>query len=117
MFCLLFGSQEAKEHGIEDCRIWGSGLVALTGNFLFFAVVNFDEPYPKQLADPLLNEPPHSWVVVEPQFTLNRTVEVLVATRETVLIVDASDVQDQVFLFLFLFSFSFFFFFFFFFFL
>ena len=82
---------------MEDCRIWGSGLVVLTGNFLFFAVVNFDEPYPKQLADPLLNEPPHSWVVVEPQFTLNRTVEVLVATRETVLIVDASDVQDQVY--------------------
>jgi len=87
--------KEAKENGIEDCRIWGSGLVALTGNFMFIMVNAFEEPYPKIMADPGLNEPPHSWIVVEPQFTLSRAPEVLVATRDTVLVVDAADVQDQ----------------------
>jgi len=44
-----------------------------------------------------LNEPPHSWVIIEPQFTLNQTsVEVLVATKETILVIDANEVQDQV---------------------
>ena len=45
---------------------------------------------------PDLNEPPHSWVVIEPQFTNSRNIEVLVATAETVLVVDANDAQDQV---------------------
>ena len=43
-----------------------------------------------------LNEPPHSWIIIEPQFTNSRNVEVLVATAETVLVVDGNDSQDQV---------------------
>jgi len=43
-----------------------------------------------------LNEPPHSWVIIEPQFTNSRSVEVLVATGETVLVVDANDAIDMV---------------------
>jgi len=35
-------------------------------------------------------------VVIEPQFTNSRSVEVLVATGETVLVVDANDAIDMV---------------------
>jgi vacuolar protein sorting-associated protein 16 len=114
--------KEAKEQGVLDCRIWGTGLVALTGRFRLVSVAGFDEPFPRLLADmssccavlalfvgcgaadlsvrtsdaPGLNEPPHSWVVIEPLYTNSHNVEVLVATRETVLVVDGDSVQDQV---------------------
>jgi len=88
--------KDAKDHGVEDCRFYGNGLVALTGNFTLIAVTNFDEPRPRGLTNMNLNEPPHSWIVIEPQHTLSRTVEVLVATRESILLVDGSMTQDMV---------------------
>ncbi|CAM0139156.1 Vacuolar protein sorting-associated protein 16 [Umbelopsis sp. WA50703] len=87
--------KEAKDQGITDCHIWGTGLVAMTGNFQFISVTNFDEPRPKQLADPGISEPPHCWTVILPQFTLSRHVEVLIASAETIIVVDAQDATDQ----------------------
>ncbi|KAL1915507.1 uncharacterized protein VTP21DRAFT_6631 [Calcarisporiella thermophila] len=88
--------KEAKEHSVIECQFWPSGLVALTGNFQLIAVTNIDEPRPRLLADPGLNEPPHSWAVIPPQYTLSRHVEVLVATGSTILVVDAKESQDQL---------------------
>lgn len=44
--------QEAKDHSVIDCQIWGTGLVALTGNFKLVALTNFEEPRPRLMADP-----------------------------------------------------------------
>ncbi|KAG0177300.1 hypothetical protein DFQ28_006131 [Apophysomyces sp. BC1034] len=87
--------KDAKDYGIIDCQIWGGGLVAMMGNYQLVSVTNFDEPRPKQMADTGLIEPPHSWAVIPPQFTLSRHVEVLIATGSTVLVVDSKEAQDQ----------------------
>ncbi|RUS17640.1 Vps16, N-terminal region-domain-containing protein, partial [Endogone sp. FLAS-F59071] len=81
---------------VIDCQIWGTGLVALTGNYQLIAVTNFDEPRPKKMADPGLSEPPHSWTIIPPQYTLSRHVEVLLATRSTIIVIDALEAQDQL---------------------
>ncbi|OAD74766.1 hypothetical protein PHYBLDRAFT_124139 [Phycomyces blakesleeanus NRRL 1555(-)] len=88
--------KDAKEFGIIDCQIWGTGLVAMTGNYQLISVTNFDEPRPKPMADTGLIEPPHSWAVIPPQYTLSRHVEVLIATGATVLVVDSKESQDQL---------------------
>ncbi|ORX75377.1 hypothetical protein K493DRAFT_247355 [Basidiobolus meristosporus CBS 931.73] len=67
----------------------------MTGDFQLIVVSNFDEPRPRTLADPGLNEPPHSWAIIPPSYTLSRHVEVLLATGTTILVVDATDAQDQ----------------------
>ena len=43
-----------------------------------------------------LNDPPHSWTVIQPQYSSSRHVEVLLATGVTILTVDAKEAQDQV---------------------
>jgi len=43
-----------------------------------------------------LTEKPHSWIVLPPQFTLSRSLEVFLAVGNTILVVDMSEVQDQV---------------------
>ena len=43
--------KEAREQGVLDCRIWGTGLVALTGRFRLIALSGFEEPHPRLLAD------------------------------------------------------------------
>ncbi|CAG8569116.1 1317_t:CDS:10 [Ambispora gerdemannii] len=88
--------KEANDHSVIDCQIWGTGLVALTGNFKLISLANFEEPRPRLMADPELNEPPHSWTVIPPQYTLSRHVEVLLATGSTILTVDAKESQDQL---------------------
>ncbi|CAG8511137.1 12226_t:CDS:10 [Acaulospora morrowiae] len=89
--------KEAKDHSVIECQIWGTGLVALTGNFKLIALTNFDEIRPLMMADPGLNDPPHSWTVIPPQYTLSRHVEVLLATGSTILTVDAKESQEQPF--------------------
>ncbi|CAI2176411.1 4285_t:CDS:10 [Funneliformis geosporum] len=88
--------KEAKEYSVIDCQIWGTGLVALTGNFKLIVLTNFEEPRPHLMADPGLNDPPHSWTVIPPQYTLSRHVEVLLATGSTILTVDTKESQDQL---------------------
>lgn len=88
--------KDCKEQGVIDCKIWGSGLVCLTGHYQLVCVTNLQEPRPKKL-ETGLSSPPTSWAVIEPQFTLSLNVEVLLAPPSgTVLLVDASGVQDQV---------------------
>ncbi|KAG0040394.1 hypothetical protein BGZ82_003119 [Podila clonocystis] len=87
--------KEAKENKVIDVQIWGTGLVALTGSFQLIAVTNFDEPRPLFLADAGINEPPHSWTVIPPKFTLSRHVEVLLAINSTILVVDATEARDE----------------------
>lgn len=79
-----------------DVQFWDTGLVALTGSFQLIAVTNFEEPRPLFLADPGINEPPQSWTVIPPKFTLSRHVEVLLAINSTVLVVDATEARDEV---------------------
>ncbi|CAG8737332.1 1465_t:CDS:2, partial [Dentiscutata heterogama] len=87
--------KEAKDHSVIDCQIWGTGLVALTGNFKLIALTNFEEPRPRLMADPGLNEPPHSWTLIPPQYTLSRHVEVLLSTGSTILTVDVIESSNQ----------------------
>ncbi|KAI8391556.1 Vps16, C-terminal region-domain-containing protein [Radiomyces spectabilis] len=68
----------------------------MTGSYQLISVTNFEEPQPKPMADIGLVDPPHSWAVVPPQYTLSRHVEVLIATSSTILVVDSKEVQDQL---------------------
>ncbi|KAG9321964.1 hypothetical protein KVV02_002847 [Mortierella alpina] len=88
--------KEAKDNRIIEVQIWGTGLVALTGSFQLIAVTNFDEPRPLFLADPGINEPPHSWTVIPPKFTLSRHVEVLLAVNSTIIVVDRTEARDEL---------------------
>lgn len=82
---------------MKECRFWGQGFVALLGNNRLVAVPRYDEPRPRLLADPGVGDAPiHSWALIPPSYTLSRHVEVLVATGATILVVDASESQDQV---------------------
>lgn len=67
----------------------------MTSKYQLISVINFLEPQPKPLADIRLDEPPHSWTIVPPQFTLSRHVEVLIATGSTILVVDSNEATDE----------------------
>ncbi|KAI9248907.1 Vps16, C-terminal region-domain-containing protein [Sporodiniella umbellata] len=67
----------------------------MTAKFQLISITNFSEPQPKPLADIRLDEPPHSWTVVPPQFTLSSHVEVFIATGQTILVVDGNETTDQ----------------------
>ncbi|KAI1311299.1 hypothetical protein EDD11_003512 [Mortierella claussenii] len=87
--------KEARDNRVIEVQMWGTGLVALTGSFRLISVTNFDEPRFTVLADPGINEPPHSWTVIPPKFTLSRHVEVLLAVNSTILVVDATEARDE----------------------
>ncbi|KAI8591791.1 Vps16, N-terminal region-domain-containing protein [Geranomyces variabilis] len=87
--------EEAKEFGVLECRMWPSGLVALTGNFKLIAITNLEEPRPQLLADAGLKHIPSSWDVVSPKHTLSRHLEVILAVDANVLVVDAVMKQEQ----------------------
>ena len=89
--------KEATTEGIIECKIWGGGLVCLTGRFQFISVSNWIEPRPKLLAVTGLMTPPKCWTIIEPQYTPSQSVEVFVATQSgTVLLVDMLHAQDQL---------------------
>ncbi|KAK3809948.1 MAG: Vps16, N-terminal region-domain-containing protein [Benniella sp.] len=91
-----FSLGKVAKDRIIDVQIWGTGLVALTGNFQLVSVTNFDEPTPILLADPEIHEPPHSWAIIPPKYTLSRHVEVLLAVNSTILVVDGTvEVRDE----------------------
>ncbi|KAG0268380.1 hypothetical protein DFQ27_006874 [Actinomortierella ambigua] len=94
-FSLFSLGKDSKDNRVIDVQIWGGGLVALTGSFQLVAVTNFDEPRPLFLADTGINEPPYSWTVIPPKFTLSGHVDVLLACNETILVVDAAEVRDE----------------------
>ncbi|KAK9907253.1 hypothetical protein WJX75_000093 [Coccomyxa subellipsoidea] len=87
------GSEAAAER-ITDCVVYGDGLVALTGAHRLWTVSNLEEPRPQKLALSGLTEPPHCFAVIEPRHTLSGCVEVLVAARDSVIVVDADAAND-----------------------
>eukprot|EP01112_Ceratiomyxa_fruticulosa_P007909 TRINITY_DN2060_c0_g1_i1.p1 TRINITY_DN2060_c0_g1~~TRINITY_DN2060_c0_g1_i1.p1 ORF type:complete len:827 (+),score=180.52 TRINITY_DN2060_c0_g1_i1:187-2667(+) len=89
--------RDCKEQGVLDIQVWSSGLVALTHNLQLFAVTSLEDPRPRALADPGLENPPTSWVAVDPLYTISHSVEVFLATTSgTILAVDHEGVKDQL---------------------
>lgn len=102
----------AEEVGVRDARFWNGGFVARLKNNRLLAVQGYHEPRPRMLADPkpllhqqtnedsvgrgVSDEAISSWALIPPQYTLSRHVEVLLSTGTTILVVDASEAQDQV---------------------
>lgn len=85
---------EAEEHGVQSCRFYGSGMVALLSNNALIYVSSYDEPRPKQLAQPPAGEV-FAWTIISPTFTLSRSVEVLLSLERTIYVVDATDCEDR----------------------
>jgi len=59
------------------------------------AVTQYMEPRTKLLAAPPEGEV-HSWNIIPPQYTLSRSVEVLLAVGKTIYVVDSSEAEDRM---------------------
>ncbi|KAF8599358.1 vacuolar protein sorting-associated protein 16 [Ceratobasidium sp. AG-I] len=88
---------DAADIGILDARIHEHGLVALTNHLSFLEVKTWTGGKPLALAlpDPPLDGAPHGWSLVPPDATISRHTEVLVASGNTILSVDALECVDQ----------------------
>ncbi|KAL6850797.1 Vacuolar protein sorting-associated protein 16 [Amphichorda felina] len=84
----------ADNHGVESCRFYDNGMVALLGNNALISVSSYTEPRPKQLAS-FPDGRVHSWSIISPDHTLSRSVEVLLSVDKTVYVVDATDCEDR----------------------
>jgi hypothetical protein len=86
---------EAHDFGVVDGCVYSTGVVVLTArNRLYTA--SFEEPRPRALADPHLDEPPTCMCVHEPQHSLSGTVEVFLGTESgTIYVVDGESCSDQ----------------------
>ncbi|KAJ3345483.1 hypothetical protein HDU83_004048 [Entophlyctis luteolus] len=87
--------QEAKDFGILDCRFWGAGFVALTGNFKLICIEKLSDPRPKLLADPGISYPPASWLAIPPHLAPAKQPTVILSVKSTLLSIDGTAVQDQ----------------------
>lgn len=85
----------AEEHGVNSCRFWTTGFVALLGNNQLVAVTRYEEPRPSLLATPPSDEVA-SWSIIPPAYTLSRSVEVLLAIGKSIMVVDASEAEDRM---------------------
>ncbi|EEQ89941.1 hypothetical protein RJZ56_004756 [Blastomyces dermatitidis] len=85
----------AEEHGVKSCRFWSDGFVALLNNNQLIAVSSYDEPRPKLLASPPEGDV-SSWSLIPPNYTLSRSVEVLLAVDQTIYVVDATEAEDRM---------------------
>ncbi len=90
-------AKETDDYGVLQARVFGSGLVVLTGNYKFVLVPDLQEPRPRLLEDPGLSCEPESWTVIPPDISLSRHPEVLVATGDKLFLMDAPSCIDQVF--------------------
>ncbi|ORY17052.1 Vps16, N-terminal region-domain-containing protein [Clohesyomyces aquaticus] len=86
----------ADEVGVQSCRFWSTGFVALLGNNHLISVARYDEPRPKLLAIPP-SEAVVSWAIIPPAYSLSRSVEVILAIGTTLYVVDATDAEDRDF--------------------
>ena len=84
----------AEEHGVHSVRFWNQGFVALLKNNALVAVNSFDEPRPRILAD-VPSGQIESWSLIPPAYTLSRSVEVLLAIGNTIMVVDVSEAEDR----------------------
>ncbi|OAQ90593.1 vacuolar protein sorting vps16 [Purpureocillium lilacinum] len=85
----------ADNYGVESCRFYNNGMVALLGNNAFVTVSSYTEPRPRQLATAPEGEI-HSWAIISPDHTLSRSVEVLLSLGSTVYVLDAVDCEDRM---------------------
>ncbi|PSK43119.1 hypothetical protein B9Z65_7073 [Elsinoe australis] len=85
----------AEEYGVQSCRFWSTGFVALLGNNQLIAVTKYDEPRPSVLASPP-SDNVVSWAVIPPAFTLSRSVEALLAIGKSIMTIDASEAEDRM---------------------
>lgn len=85
----------AEEYGVQSCRFWSTGFVALLGNNQLVAVTKYDEPRPSVLASPP-SDNVVSWAVIPPAFTLSRSVEALLAIGKSIMTIDASEAEDRM---------------------
>ena len=90
-FSLGHGSEEV---GVQSCRFWLSGFVALLSNNALISVSSYDEPRPKLLAT-APEGAVHSWSLIPPAYTLSRSVEVLLAVERTIYVVDMTEAEDR----------------------
>ncbi|KAI0918848.1 hypothetical protein AcV7_006962 [Taiwanofungus camphoratus] len=86
---------EAGEMGIVDARIHENGLVAMTGSLSLLEVRGWEGGKPLTLANPGLSQPPNSWTVTPPDFTISRHVEVLLSVESSIISVDNLESVDQ----------------------
>lgn len=84
----------AEEYGVQSCRFWSHGFVALLSNNALITVSSFEEPRPKLLA-PAPEGEIHSWSLIPPAYTLSRSVEVLLSIGKTIYVVDATEAEDR----------------------
>ncbi|KAK9999284.1 hypothetical protein SO802_018887 [Lithocarpus litseifolius] len=90
------------DENVVECVFWGNGVVCVTDTCKVFAVPDFKTRTVVRLADPpppppgeleLELELPHCVAVIEPQYTLSGNVEVLLAIRDGVVMVEEDEVQ------------------------
>ncbi|KAI1082357.1 vacuolar protein sorting-associated protein 16 [Whalleya microplaca] len=86
--------REAEDFGVQSCRFYDHGMVALLSNNALISVSSYDEPRPKALVLPPEGEV-HAWTIISPSFTLSRSVEVLLSIGKTIYVVDAIDCEDR----------------------
>jgi vacuolar protein sorting-associated protein 16 len=84
----------AEKYGVQSCKFWSTGFVALLGNNSVVAVVRYDEPRPQLLAAAPSGDVV-SWTVIPPEHTSSRSVEVLLALDKTVYVIDAAECEDR----------------------
>lgn len=96
----------ADDFGVESCRFYATGMVALLGNNALVSVASYDEPRPRLLAQPPEGKV-HSWAVIPPSSalataasaaasgTLSVAVEVLLSIGETIHVADSTDCDDR----------------------
>ncbi|KAI8634927.1 vacuolar protein sorting-associated protein [Xylariaceae sp. FL1651] len=86
--------REAEDFGVNSCRFYDHGMVALLTNNALISVSSYDEPRPKMLATPPEGEV-HSWSIVPPSLTQSLSVEVLLSIRKTIYVVEATVCEDR----------------------
>eukprot|EP00127_Corallochytrium_limacisporum_P000610 Clim_evm9s22 gene=Clim_evmTU9s22 len=90
--------REVEAAGVVDSRIFGTGVVVLTRDWRFFAVLNLENPRPKQVSEgiPGMDTQPMAWTIIEPIFTHSRQLEIVVAYDSTIYVIDFVNCQDQM---------------------
>jgi hypothetical protein len=83
---------------VAEVKFWDTGLIALTSDSKFVYIEDYSQP----LAQTLHFHPTegddtiHSWCLIPPELSLSRHVEVLLATKNTVIALDSQSANDQL---------------------
>ena len=88
---------ETQNYGVLQGHVYSHGLVVLTGHYKFVWVNDFAEVRPRMFPeDPGLTAEPDAWLVIPPQLSLSKHVEVILASNDTVFVLDSTACVDQV---------------------